>query len=99
MHARVTRLEASADALDEMTRQFEQHTVPVLEGLDGYKGYALLGDRGSGLAMAVTYWESEEALRASEDAVKQERERAAETAGAASGPTVERYEVVSSSLG
>ncbi len=99
MHARVTRLEASADALDEMTRQFEQRTVPVLEGLDGYKGYALLGDRETGLAMAVTYWESEEALRASEDAVKQERERAAETAQAASGPTVERYEVVSSSLG
>ena len=70
MHARVTRLEASQDALDEMTRQFEQHTVPVLEGLDGYKGCALLGDRGSGLAMAV-----------------------------ASGPTVERCEVVSSSLG
>ena len=97
MHARVTRLEASADALDEMTRQFEQHTVPVLEDLDGYQGYALLGDRETGLAMAITYWESEEALRASEDAVKQERERAAETAQAASGPTVERYEVVSSS--
>lgn len=97
MHARVTRIEASAELLDEMARQFEQQTVPVLEGLDGYKGYALLGDRGTGLAMAVTYWESEEALRASEDAVKQERERAAQTAQAASGPTVERYEVVSAS--
>jgi hypothetical protein len=37
------------------------------------------------------------ALQASEDAVAPERERAAETAAAASGPTVERYEVVSSS--
>ncbi len=45
--------------------------------------------------MAVTYWESEEAMQASEDAVMQERERAAETAGAAAGPTVERYEVIS----
>ena len=97
MHARVTRLEASADLLDEMTRQFEAHTVPVLEGLDGYKGYILLGDRTSGVAMAVTYWDSEEARQASEDAVTPERERAAETAAAASGPTVERYEVVSSS--
>ena len=97
MHARVTRLEASAERLDEMTRQFEERTVPVLEGLDGYKGYVLLGDRGGGGAMAVTYWESENAMRASEDAVTQERERAAETAEAAAAPTVERYEVVSAS--
>ena len=97
MHARVTRLEASADALDDMAAQFEQRTVPVLEGLDGYQGYMLLVDRGSGLAMAVTYWESQEDLQASEDAVTQERERAAQTAGAASPPTVERYEVLSSS--
>ena len=73
MHARVTPIEASADLLDAMTRQFEQRTVPVLEGLHGYKGYILLGDRGTGLAMAVTYRESEEALRTSEDAVKQAR--------------------------
>ena len=97
MHARVTRLEASADLLDEMTRQFEAQSVPVIEGLDGYKGYILLADRTNGAAMAVTYWESEEALQASEDAVAPERERAVQTSGATSGPTVERYEVVSSS--
>jgi heme-degrading monooxygenase HmoA len=77
-----------------MTSQFEERTVPVLQGLDGYEGYVLLGDRQSGAAMAVTYWASEEALRASEEAVKQERERAAETAEAESGPTIERYEVL-----
>lgn len=98
MHARVTRLEASADRLDEMVGQFEAHTIAVLEGLDGYKGYILLGDRTGGLAMAVTYWESESALQASEEAVASERERATQAAEAASGPTVERYEVVSSSF-
>lgn len=97
MHARVTRLEGSPERLDEMTSQFEERTVPVIEGLDGYKGYVLLVDRGSGAAMAVTYWESEEALRGSDEAVSEERERAAETAEAAASPTVERYEVVSSS--
>ncbi len=92
-HARVTRMEASGERLDDMTRQFEERTVPVLEGLDGYRGYVLMGDRQSGAAMAVTYWDSEDAMRASEDAVKQERERAAETAEAGAAPTVERYEV------
>ena len=97
MHARVTRINATADRLDEMTRQFEERTVPVLQGLDGFEGHILMGDRGSGLAMAVTYWASEDAMRASEDAVTPERERAAETAQATSGPVVERYEVISSS--
>lgn len=97
MHARVTRIEASTDLLDEMTSQFHEHSVPVLEGLDGYKGYALLGDRQSGTAIAITYWESEEAMRASEDAVAPERKRAADTAHATSGPLVERFEVVASS--
>lgn len=97
MHARVTRIQASADRIDEMTSQFKERTVRVLEGLDGYKGYVLLGDRGDGLAMAVTYWESEQALQQSEDAVKEERQRAAETAEAAADPIVERYEVLSAS--
>ncbi len=97
MHARVTRLEASPERLSEMTRQFEEQTVPLLEGLDGYKGYVLLGDREGGGAIAVTYWESEQAMQASEDAVTQERERAAETAEAVAAPTVERYEVISTS--
>jgi heme-degrading monooxygenase HmoA len=93
-HARVTRIEGSADRLDEMTSQFEERTVPALEGLDGYEGYVLLGDRQSGAAMAVTYWASEDALQASEDAVKEERERAAQTAGATSSPSIERFEVL-----
>lgn len=93
-HARVTRIEADADRLDDMADQFEKQTVPVLEGLDGYRGYALLGDRGTGAAIAITYWESEDAMRASEDAVKPERERAAETGQASASPSVERYEVI-----
>ena len=96
-HVRVTKIEGSADRLDDMTSQFEERTVPVLQGLDGYEGYVLLGDRQSGAAMALTYWESEEALRASEDAVKEERERAASTAEASSSPTIERYEVLAQS--
>ena len=97
MHARVTRLEGTGERLDEMTRQFEERTVPVLEALDGFEGYVLMGDRATGVAIAITYWASEEALRATEDAVTPERERAAQTAGATSGPVVERYEVVASS--
>jgi heme-degrading monooxygenase HmoA len=98
MHARVTRIEASAELLDEMARQFEQQTLPQIQGIDGFKGYQLLGDRSNGTAMAIVYWESAEAMQASEEAVKPARQQAAEAAGARSAPIVERYEVVSQQL-
>ena len=97
MHARVTRLNASADRLDEMSDQFDERTVPVLRDLDGFQGYVLMGDRGSGGAIAVTYWDSESAMQSSEDAVKAERQRAADTAEAQGEPSVEHYEVLSQS--
>jgi heme-degrading monooxygenase HmoA len=93
MHARLTRIEASPDRLEGLGEQFEQQTLPQIQGLDGYQGYILLGDRSNGTAIAITYWESAEALQASEEAVEQPRQQAAEAAGARSAPVVERYEV------
>ena len=98
MHARLTRIEADADRLDEMAGQFEQQTLPQIQGIDGFKGYQLLGDRANGTAIAITFWESAEAMQASEEAVKAARQQAADAAGARSAPVVERYEVVSQQL-
>ena len=98
MHARLTRIEAPAERLDEMARQFEQQTLPQIQGIDGFKGYQLLGDRANGIAIAIVYWDSAEAMQASEEAVKAARQQAAEAAGARSAPVVERYEVVSQQL-
>jgi heme-degrading monooxygenase HmoA len=93
MHARLTRIEASPDLLDDLGQLFEQQTLPQIEGLDGFEGYILLGDRSNGTAIAITYWESPEAMQASEEAVQQPRQQAADVAGARSAPVVERYEV------
>ena len=43
--------------------------------------------------MPLACRESAEALQASEEAVKQPRQEAAESAGATAAPTVERFEV------
>ena len=93
MHARMTRIEASPDRLDEMSRNFEQDTLPQVQQLDGFGGYVLLGDRTNGTAIVITFWQSEAALRGSEEAVQGPRRQAAEAAGASSEPTVERFEV------
>jgi heme-degrading monooxygenase HmoA len=53
-----------------------------------------MADRSSGRLVAVSYWESESDMQASEDATRESREAAAEVAGASGGPRVERYEVL-----
>ena len=93
MHARMTTLTVDPDKLDQVVSGLEENEVPAWKELDGFKGFTLLVDRSSGKAVGTTYWESEAAMQASEDAVKESRSRAADTGGASSEPTVERFEV------
>jgi len=79
--------------IDEVTARLESEEVPSFEQLDGYKGMTVVADRQSGKTIALTFWESEEAMRDSEEAVKGARQRAVQT-GRAPEPQVDRYEVV-----
>ncbi len=92
MYARVTTLEASPDRMDDATRHVRDQVLPQLQQQDGFKGLIALGDRQSGKLLGVAFWESEEALRASEEAANSLREESAEAmSGTIAG--VERYEV------
>jgi heme-degrading monooxygenase HmoA len=68
MFVRITRITAPPETLDEGAATFEQRLLPQLRTLPGYVGAALLADRASGRALAVTYWQTEEAMRGSEEA-------------------------------
>jgi heme-degrading monooxygenase HmoA len=94
MHARLNRFEASPEQIDESARRTEEVVLPLLRGLDGFRGLVVLADRSTGTQVAISYWESEDAMRASEQAVSQPRKEAAEAAGTRSEPIVERYEVI-----
>ncbi len=94
MHARVNRTETPPEGIDVATRQFEETVFPLLRGLDGYRGFVGLADRSTGTQIAISYWESEEAMRGSEEAVRQLRKDVAAAAGARSETIVERFEVV-----
>jgi heme-degrading monooxygenase HmoA len=94
MHVRVTTLQLEPDKIDDAVAGLEQNDIPMFKGLDGFKGFTLFTDRSSGKTVANSYWESEEALAASEEAVKQARADAASAGGASAEPQVERYEVV-----
>ena len=92
MHARVSSLSASAENVDNAVANFRENIVPFTKE-DGGKGSLLLVDRTSGQALAITLWEDEQALSASEERANALRAQAAEVGGTTQTPKVERYEV------
>ncbi len=92
MYARVSTFEGSPDLIDEGLRQAREVVLPRGKQMDGFKGMIALGDRYSGKTIGITFWESEEAMRASEEEANRLREESAE-AGGDTIAGVERYEV------
>ena len=92
MFARVSRFEGSPEGMDEALRHVREHVLPQLQRQDGSKGLIALGDRQSGTVLGVTLWESEEAMRASEQEADRLREESAEASHQAIAD-VERFEV------
>jgi heme-degrading monooxygenase HmoA len=93
MHARLSYIEGSVDSIDAGVKSFREQVVPGVRDNGGKAAYLLL-DRQTGKALAVTLWETQEALRASEELANALRAQAAEEMHAMSAPRVERYEVV-----
>jgi heme-degrading monooxygenase HmoA len=92
VYARVSALEGPPELIDESLRQAREVVLPQGRLLDGFKGMIALGDRHSGKTVGITFWESEEAMRASEEAANRQREESAK-AGGDTMVSVERYEV------
>src|SRR5215213_11001615 len=93
MHTRVTTLEVPPDRMDDATRQVQEQVLPQLSQKEGFKGLIALLSRQSGKLQGVAFWESEEALRATDEAVVPIREGAAEALGGRVA-SVEEFEVV-----
>jgi heme-degrading monooxygenase HmoA len=94
MHARQSTLQASPEKIDDMVQMLRDQQLPTLKEQQGYKGFTVMADRGSGKVVGLSYWESEGDLQASEEVGDRARSEAAQTGGATAEPTVERYEVL-----
>ena len=94
MHARVTTIQGQPDAVEDAVRQVESEVLPLLGKQEGFKGFTLHVDRSTGKLVGTSYWESQEAMDSSEEAVSGPREEAARRGGASGVAAVERYEVV-----
>ena len=98
MFVRMTELETDKKAMDQNIQYVNEQVVPTLQKspASGFKGAYWLADRDAGKLMVFTLWESEQAMRASEDAMKQAREQGGKEAN---GDGIKqkgsaRYEVV-----
>lgn len=92
MHARTGRVSFSPDKGDELVAHVRDTIIPKYEGSDGFKGFTLLLDRSGGEGIGISFWETEEAMRATDELGDQAREGAAE-AGSGRDQGAERFEV------
>jgi heme-degrading monooxygenase HmoA len=95
--ARVTLGEARPERLDDMTQEIREHVLPALRMQDGFAGAFVLTDRTYSKVLAVTLWENEQAMNATEEAAHWLRVFSAEAAGGMVRG-LERYEVVFSEV-
>jgi heme-degrading monooxygenase HmoA len=92
MHARAGRVSFSPDKADEVISHVRDSVLSRIQESEGFKGFTLLIDRTRGEGIGLSFWESEEAMRATDGLSDEARQGAAE-AGAGSDQGAERFEV------
>jgi hypothetical protein len=83
---------AQPDRIDDGIALINDELMPMMAGIDGYMGVSLLVDRSSGRCIATTSWESEAAMRASNEQLQPVRQRLLETLGG-DGLDVQEWEI------
>jgi hypothetical protein len=98
MYARVSYYSGSPEQVDAMIGNWRDNVLPAVQqqmkeaGVEDH-GAMVLVDRSSGKSISVSFWETEDDMRASEQLADRARGDAAHAVGG-SVTGVERYEVV-----
>ena len=93
MHARVTRVRGNSASMEAGIAHFRDTLLEQLEGMPGFHDAVLMIDREHGDGLAITMWDSEEAMRGSEVGADALRAQSASEMEAAV-TSVERFEIV-----
>jgi heme-degrading monooxygenase HmoA/predicted ester cyclase len=91
MHVRMNMLAGDPARLDEATRYLEETVRPHVEDQHGSRGLACLTNGDLGVCVVASYWDTQDAMTASEQAVQVSRKEMAELLTGT--VTVEHYEV------
>lgn len=92
MNARTGRVSFSPDKADDLVRHVRETIVPKYEQSDGFKGFTLLLDRSQGQGIGISFWESENAMTATDGLGDQARQGAAD-AGSGQDQGAQHFEV------
>lgn len=92
MYARVNRFHDQPEAMEAAERLVVDKIVPQLQTVPGFVGVLSLVERTTGRSLGITFWETEEAMRASEAEANRLRGDISDAAGSEIR-SVERYEV------
>jgi heme-degrading monooxygenase HmoA len=90
-------VDMSPEDFEQGIKIMEAQALPAIRLLPGYRGGLILGDEEAGKAVYLTFWESEEDMRASEEDAGVLRDDSAEALGVDDIP-IERYEVITLEL-
>jgi hypothetical protein len=90
---RLTRVQSSPDEIDQTITDFTGEVIPVAQRAVGYAGAAIYVNRETGQAAGVTFWESAQALAASEMIGIDARTQAGEFTGV-NIVDVQRFQIV-----
>ena len=93
MFVRVSTFEGPPEDIDEDIAYSKANILPTARKMAGWRGVISLADRGSGKQLTLTFWESEAAMRASEEEANRLRAMAPEGSDQAVR-SVERYEAI-----
>lgn len=93
MFARVSTISGNPQDITKLVTHLRDNVLPSARQLPGFMGVLTLADRSSGKTLSVTLWESEEAMKDSEEAAKKIRQDAVSALGEEI-LSVERFEVV-----
>jgi heme-degrading monooxygenase HmoA len=93
MNVRTTRIPVTPGTAATAGTASYEAMVTAMREVDGFLGAVLLVDPTTGSNLGLTFWVSEDALRASEEVADSHRKDGAAALGATGAPTVERFEV------
>jgi heme-degrading monooxygenase HmoA len=92
MYARSNTLMGNPQAMDDAIAYIRDEVMPLVQGMDGCVGLSMLCDRDSGRCIVTTAWTTEDAMRASDQGVRDSRTRAGEIFGGGA-PEVSMWEI------
>jgi heme-degrading monooxygenase HmoA len=89
--ARATTIQARPGSINDGIAFCRDEVLPLIQDIDGCIGLSMIVDRESGRCIATSAWETEAAMRASDEQLSSIRERAGEILGGS--PQVEEWEI------